>query len=244
MKMKKRRKYIISIMELLILSFLTGCGGTQARKMNQSSGVKEVLEAGMTETPASLQEEKETSEPETVMAETSEPMADEADASLESQDITDSIPLSEETEAEYKMMSSTPESADSGESEEAVIADYSNPDSIEVDLTQLSSTMVYSEVYNMMMAPEEYLGKTVKMKGLYSRFHDAMTEKDYTACIVQDATACCAQGIEFVLTPDYRYPEDYPEENEEITVAGEFSLYQEGEYTYFTLKDARLLPES
>ena len=29
----------------------------------------------------------------------------------------------------------------------------------------LSSTMVYSEVYNMMVDPESYIGKTVKMDG-------------------------------------------------------------------------------
>ena len=40
-----------------------------------------------------------------------------------------------------------------------------NTDGIDVDLTKLSSTMVYSEVYNMMYTPDDYIGKTVKMKG-------------------------------------------------------------------------------
>ena len=34
-----------------------------------------------------------------------------------------------------------------------------------VDLTALSSTMVYSEVSQMMTAPEKYVGKMVKMAG-------------------------------------------------------------------------------
>ena len=37
-----------------------------------------------------------------------------------------------------------------------------------IDLTSMSGTMVYSEVLNMMMAPEEYEGKTVKMHGVFS----------------------------------------------------------------------------
>ena len=36
---------------------------------------------------------------------------------------------------------------------------------IDVDLTKLSSSMVYSEVYNMMNEPEPYEGKMVKMQG-------------------------------------------------------------------------------
>ena len=36
-----------------------------------------------------------------------------------------------------------------------------NADNFDVDLTNLSSTMVYSEVYNMMSTPENYIGKTV-----------------------------------------------------------------------------------
>ena len=114
-------------------------------------------------------------------------------------------------------------------------------ETIDVDLTVLSSTMVYSEVYNMMFAPEGYIGKTVKMKGQFATYHDELTGNDYFACIVQDATACCVQGIEFVLTEDYTYPDDYPEIDSEICVAGVFDTYQEDGFTYCTLRNASLL---
>ena len=112
---------------------------------------------------------------------------------------------------------------------------------IDVDLTTLSSTMVYTQVYDMVTAPENYLGKTVKMKGIFSSFHDENTGNDYFACIIQDATACCAQGIEFVLTDQYAYPEDYPEEMEEITVTGKFDTYMEEGNQYCTLRNAELV---
>jgi hypothetical protein len=112
---------------------------------------------------------------------------------------------------------------------------------IDVDLTALSSTMVYSEVSNMMVEPEQYIGKTVKMDGLFAYYHDEATDNYYFACIIQDATACCAQGIEFVLTDDYSYPEDYPQVDDEICVVGVFDTYQEGSYTYCTLRNAQLL---
>jgi len=114
-------------------------------------------------------------------------------------------------------------------------------DGVDVDLTVLSSTMVYSEVYNMMVSPENYIGKTVKMKGPFTYFHDEATDNDYFACIIQDAAACCAQGIEFVLTDDYVYPDDYPEVDEIICVVGVFDTYAEGDYTYCTLRKAKLV---
>ena len=113
--------------------------------------------------------------------------------------------------------------------------------SVDVDLTALSSTMVYSEVLNIMTAPETYIGKTLKMKGYFGYYHDEKTDKYYFACMIPDATACCAQGIEFILTDDYLFPDDYPKEGEIVTVAGEFMTYEEDGSTYFTLKDSKLL---
>ncbi|MBR5360245.1 MAG: hypothetical protein IK123_05075, partial [Lachnospiraceae bacterium] len=122
-------------------------------------------------------------------------------------------------------------STDDGECEENAAP------GVDVDLTVLSSTMVYSEVYNMMYLPEEYIGKTIKMRGMFSYYHDDATGKDYYACIIQDATACCAQGIEFELEGEHS-PDEYPEEGEEVTVCGVFDTYVEDEYTYCTLRNA------
>lgn len=109
-----------------------------------------------------------------------------------------------------------------------------------VDLTQMSATLVYAEVYNMMMAPEDYIGKTIKMEGTYTPYHDDATGKDYFACIVSDATACCSQGIEFELTSDYKYPDDYPKDGDIICVTGVFDTYKEGKDEYSVLRGATL----
>ncbi len=96
---------------------------------------------------------------------------------------------------------------------------------VDVDLTALSSTMVYAEVYNMMSDPESYKGRTVKMKGQFAVYEGQ--DRNYYACIIADAAACCSQGIEFVLDGDYSYPEDYPEVGSNITVEGIFDWYDE-----------------
>ncbi len=109
-----------------------------------------------------------------------------------------------------------------------------------VDLTILSSTMVYAEVYNMLMNPSDYIGKTVRMEGEFIVLSDDTGENIYPACIIYDATACCAQGIEFVLGEDAIYPDDYPELNSEIVVVGTFETYDEYGIEYVHLVDAIL----
>lgn len=117
----------------------------------------------------------------------------------------------------------------------------------ELDLTALSSTMVYSEVYNMMADPAGYEGCTVTMSGQFAVYQGYTDdgqedpEQVYCACIIADATACCSQGLEFVLKGKAAYPADYPALGTEITVKGEFHTYEEGEYTYCHLTDAELL---
>ena len=119
-------------------------------------------------------------------------------------------------------------------------------DGVDVDLTVLSSTMVYSEVYNMLYNdPAHYLGKTVKARGEFSIYQlvtDGVLQPDPVsyACIISDATACCAEGMEFVLKGDLTYPDDYPELGAEITVIGEFQSYEENGMTWYHLVNARL----
>ena len=119
--------------------------------------------------------------------------------------------------------------------------------SIDVDLTALSSTMVYSEVYSMMSFPDNYIGKTVKMKGQFAVYQATdengafIPDQIYFACVIADATACCSQGLEFVLAGEHTYPDDYPELGSEITVTGTFELYEEDGCLYCRLGNAVLM---
>ena len=115
-------------------------------------------------------------------------------------------------------------------------ADEDRP--VDLDLTQISGTVVYSQVYDMMMNPNSYMGQKIKMKGNFSYFRDPETKQEYFAAIIADATACCAQGIEFVWKGNHAYPQDYPPLDTEITVTGTFSTYNEGGYMYVQLVDA------
>ncbi len=111
---------------------------------------------------------------------------------------------------------------------------------VDVDLTALTSTMVYSEVYNMVTTPEDYIGKTVKMEGSFSIYEDPDINERYFACLIADATACCQQGLEFVPNDEFQYPQDFPEDGEDIIVVGQFETYTAGDRVFCRLVDCQI----
>ena len=215
--MKNKKIFCILLCAMLFI-MLAGCGNNGAsensgRTSNGQKGVEDILQEGMAAVDSSAK---------TGVAETE----------------TDTIETSVQNDVRQSGLNDNAPEPETDISDDSVL---SNTAGIDVDLTSLSSTMVYSEVYNMMYDPDSYLGKTIKMDGLFTAYHDESTGNNYFACIIQDATACCAQGMEFVLTDDYSYPDDYPDEGSEITVVGVFDTYMEGEYMYCTLRDAKLI---
>ncbi len=131
---------------------------------------------------------------------------------------------------------------DTKEDDEEDSTDPLKADSI--DLTDMSSTMIYSTVYNMMLSPKDYIGKEVTMYGEFAVYTDQEEKaSEYYSCIIKDATACCAQGLEFVLKGEHTYPDDYPEVGEQIVVKGTFDVYDEKGYDYCRLIDAQLIEE-
>ena len=119
----------------------------------------------------------------------------------------------------------------------------SSDQGVDYDLTSMSGDMVYAVVYQLMNNPKDYIGKTIKMRGNYYASYFEPTEKFYHYTIIEDAAACCVQGIEFVWDDgSHIYPEEYPKDKAEVEVVGVFETYREGGDTnlYCRLKDATL----
>ena len=112
---------------------------------------------------------------------------------------------------------------------------------VDIDLTVLSANMVYSTVFDMLYEPEVYVGKTVKMEGMFTFIFVQETEKYLFGCIISDAAACCSQGIEFIPTDDYHYPEGFPQGGENITVTGVFEILEDNGEKYIALTNAKIL---
>lgn len=123
---------------------------------------------------------------------------------------------------------------------------YGSYGTADLDLSYMSSTMVYTQVYNMMMTPEDFAGYTIKVNGIFAYYYDELWDEYYYAVIVMDATECCAQGIEFSLSDeDLRdFPGDYPEAGDAVTVVGVYNRFYAEEYPdweYYRLEQAEFI---
>jgi len=116
--------------------------------------------------------------------------------------------------------------AEAGSAQVALQKKPAKPAKVDVDLTRLSTTMVYAEVFNILSNGYKYDGKTVRMRGAFSTSEaeddDGQPVRKFR-CIVRDATACCAQGIEFTMRDKQLvWPADFPKTNSTVTVVGRF----------------------
>ncbi len=111
---------------------------------------------------------------------------------------------------------------------------------VDLDLSVMSGVVVYAQVYNMLDRPSSYLDKVIRVRGTLNYFRDEKSGNEYFAVLISDATACCAQGIEFVWAGEHSYPQDYPPLGTELTVTGRFELYEDDAFTYVHLADAQV----
>ena len=112
---------------------------------------------------------------------------------------------------------------------------------VDLDLSVVSGTVAYAQVCQLLSDYQAYEGKIIRMKGWYDVLQDTETGMIYFACIVQDATACCAEGIEFVWAGEHIFPDDFPVPGTGVTVTGRFESYREGDDLYVHLMDAEVV---
>lgn len=113
-------------------------------------------------------------------------------------------------------------------------------DGIDYDLTNMGSDMVYATVYLMMTEPDDFEGKKFKMRGQYLSAYYEPRDAYYNYCFISDAAGCCSQGIEFATKENLKYPDDFPKDETNIEVVGEFESYMEDGKLYCHLKDSHM----
>ena len=107
---------------------------------------------------------------------------------------------------------------------------------IDLDLTELNPTMLYSELFEITGSPENYKDMTIRVNGIFD--YNDNNGTDQFAVFIKDATACCASGLLFRTAEELNYPDDYPAIGTPITVTGRFNYYKDGIYVYCELTDA------
>lgn len=110
-------------------------------------------------------------------------------------------------------------------------------DGIDVDLTGLNANILYAQVYQMMLSPGDYIGKSIKICGQFYALYYEKEEKYYYYVVVSDSAACCSQGFEFLWDAGtHVYPDEYPKDETLIEVTGIFEAYKDPtDTTYYRL---------
>jgi len=100
---------------------------------------------------------------------------------------------------------------------------------IDLDLTKMSASLIYSNVFNMMVDPDSFKGKTIKVDGNFRILNGPNGEIAWTV-IVPDATACCEQGLSFT----WGFGEDVPATDTPVTVTGIFTIKEIDDGIYYS----------
>lgn len=147
----------------------------------------------------------------------------------------------EKTVAESKIAN---ESNTNENSTEAESESVKKDGEVDYDLTVMGADMVYATVYQMMIDPKSYIGKSFKIRGNYYSSYSNDKDVYYHFCMIKDAAACCAQGLELLWADEkMNRHENCPEEDALVTVEGVFETYEEGPNTYGRIKDAKIVEE-
>ncbi len=106
---------------------------------------------------------------------------------------------------------------------------------VDYDLTKMNGLMAYSFVFEIMINPEAYIGSTIKANGFFQRGFSDFTGRHFNYVMVGDDTACCWNGLEFLIDGKDNTAENYPGQNVDIEVVGELKTYEAAGYTFYYL---------
>lgn len=103
---------------------------------------------------------------------------------------------------------------------DSIESDSVKKEKVDFDLSVMKPNMVYAQVFDMLVSPETYENKVIRMKGNFEIYEGSEIMGKSYAVIIYDALACCQQGIEF----RYDFGGNLPERGVEMTVTGKFIL--------------------
>ena len=90
---------------------------------------------------------------------------------------------------------------------------------VEIDLSKMNADLAYAFIFQLVVEPEKYEGKTIRMTGTFETFYDNEPYGRHDYCIITDVLACCAQGLEFESAKIAGI-----EPGQKITVSGKLNL--------------------
>lgn len=108
---------------------------------------------------------------------------------------------------------------------------------VDIDLTGLTPNIMLAEFTNISYFPNEYEGKTVKVKATYYSEYVEMFAETVQAIFMMDDTFCCQAMIEVKIQEGLTIPEN----NDEVMVIGRIAKYTYENQVYYRLNVYNLI---
>ena len=96
---------------------------------------------------------------------------------------------------------------------------------VDIDLTELSMTMIEAEYQRIITNAEDNIGKTIRTYGSYRTLIIDNAGNYLHFIVVVPGDECCWLGFEFIRDGDYNFPDDYPAQNSAILITGTLDKY-------------------
>jgi len=121
----------------------------------------------------------------------------------------------------------------------------SGKNDVDIDLSDLSMTMIQAEYSRIVSNADDYSGKTIKVYGSYYTlvFGDPGERLHYIIIISGDE--CCQMGFEFRRNGNYAFPGDYPTQNAMILITGTLQKDEEvgASYLYINVDEFEVITD-
>lgn len=109
------------------------------------------------------------------------------------------------------------------------------------DVVEITETLFVSQLNNIYLNPDEYIGETMKYEGMFAQYHSDETDMTYYL-VYRKSPGCCGTdgqaGFE-VIWPEGSH-KTYPAENDWCEVVGTLASYDEDGQRYLHIVLASL----
>lgn len=100
----------------------------------------------------------------------------------------------------------------------------------QVDLSRLSDTMAYAEFFYVASQPENYRGKTMRIRGEYQTLYAESIQKTMHWLVLTDQAACCSVALTLELPEGSQI--QFPENGANMELVGLVDYYTVGTELY------------
>jgi len=106
-------------------------------------------------------------------------------------------------------------------------------DTADSDTIIIDDKVFIAMVSDIYANTDNYIGKTIKLSGLYDITKDDKTGKTYYSVYRCDTAGCCTCGIEVDWDDNFDYPS--PQQDQNVTATGVLDSYEENDQKYLVL---------